>query len=70
MTDVLIDGCLFEGSYANRKGGGISQQHGDMSVVGSVFYGNVAGGNNIENGESRAEATFSKYGDRGSHGDG
>lgn len=49
---MLIDGCLFEGGYANKKGGGISHEDGDMSVLGSVFYGNVAGGNNIEHGEA------------------
>ena len=52
---MLVDGCLFEGGYAQKKGGGISQQNGNMSVSGSVFYGNGAGGRNVEHGKSLSE---------------
>lgn len=50
-TDVLIDGCLFEDCYASKKGGGMHQGVGQTSVLGSVFYNNSAGSDNIEDGE-------------------
>lgn len=67
MSEVLVDGCLFEGCYAKKKGGGASQLNGNMSVLGSVFYGNVAGGENIENGEHMDEwrILLGRYGDSG-----
>ena len=52
FSDLLVEGCLFDGGYANLKGGGVSQDNGYMTVLGSVFYDNVAGGNNLEHGES------------------
>lgn len=52
LSKVLVDGCLFEECYAKRKGGGVAHKNGNMSVVNSVFYGNRAGGENIEHGES------------------
>lgn len=50
-SDVLIDGCLFEACYANGEGGGMFHSTGSMSVVGSMFYNNTAGGDNAEDGE-------------------
>lgn len=52
---MLVDGCLFDECYAKRKGGGVSHKNGNMSVLGSVFYGNRAGGKNIEHGECLPE---------------
>lgn len=52
LSKVIVDGCLFEECYAKRKGGGVAHKNGNMSVVSSVFYGNRAGGENIEHGES------------------
>lgn len=49
---VLVDGCLFEGNYAGNKGGAIHHQDGNISVLGSVFYDNVAGSENEHDSES------------------
>lgn len=48
---MFIDGCLFEGGYATIQGAGVSQDKGNISILGSVFYNNVAGGDNEKNGE-------------------
>lgn len=53
FTNVLIDGCLFEKCYASKKGGGLHQGIGQMTVVDSLFYNNTAGSGNSEAGESR-----------------
>ena len=50
-TSILIDGCLFEDCYAGKKGGGMHQGVGQISVLNSVFYNNRAGSNNVEDGE-------------------
>lgn len=50
-TAVLIDGCLFEDCYAGKEAGGVFQDAGRMSVVGSLFYNNTAGSNNTDGGE-------------------
>lgn len=49
-TDVLIEGCLFESCYASKKGGGMHQGVGQISILNSVFYDNVAGSDNVESG--------------------
>lgn len=41
-SNVSVDGCLFEGCFAGNKGGGLSQDDGQLSVLSSVFYNNVA----------------------------
>ena len=50
-TNILIDGCLFEDCYASKKGGGMHQGIGQISVLGSVFYNCNAGSGNTEDGE-------------------
>ena len=50
-TDILIDGCLFEDSYASNEGGGLHHGTGQLSVLRSVFYNSSAGNGNIEDGE-------------------
>lgn len=70
---MLVEGCLFDECYAKRKGGGVSHKNGNMSVLGSVFYGNRAGGKNIEHGEVSPEGKYhgsvlvmvGNYGDEG-----
>lgn len=51
FTNVLVDGCLFEKCYASKKGGGLHQGIGQMTVVDSLFYNNTAGSGNKEAGE-------------------
>lgn len=66
---VLVDGCLFEGNYANNKGGAIHHEDKRISVVGSVFYDNVAGSESVEDSESciesHATVGVDQYGGRG-----
>lgn len=50
-SEVLIEGCLFKGCYASKKGGAVNQDEGQMSILGSVFYSNVAGTNNVAGSE-------------------
>lgn len=50
FTDVLINGSLFEDSYASKKGGGLHHGTGQVSVLGSVFYNNRAGSGNVQEG--------------------
>ena len=50
-SDVLVDGCLFEGNYANNKGGAIHHEDKHISVIGSVFYNNVVGSESEEESE-------------------
>ena len=50
-SDVLVDGCLFEGNYANNKGGAIHHENKHISVIGSVFYNNVVGSESEEESE-------------------
>ena len=52
MSEVLVSGCFFEGGYARDRGAGISLGYGNISVLDSVFYDNVAGGDNEKGGES------------------
>lgn len=51
FTDVFVDGCLFQECYAAKKGGGMHQFDGQVTVTDSVFYQNLAGGDNIMAGE-------------------
>lgn len=48
---VLLDGCLFDTCYAGKKGGGLLQEDGQMSIANSLFFKNRAGSNNKEGGE-------------------
>ena len=50
-SDVLVDGCLFEGNYANDKGGAINHEDKHISVLGSVFYNNSVGSESKEESE-------------------
>ena len=50
-SDVLVDGCLFEGNYANNKGGAIHHENKHISVIGSVFYNNSVGSESEEESE-------------------
>lgn len=50
-STVLVEGCLFDTCYASKKGGGLLQESGQLSVVGTLFYNNTAGSNNVESGE-------------------
>ncbi|CAN0448965.1 unnamed protein product, partial [Ectocarpus sp. 8 AP-2014] len=45
-STVLVEGCLFDTCYASKKGGGLLQESGQLSVVGSLFYNNTAGSDN------------------------
>ncbi|CAN0077212.1 unnamed protein product, partial [Laminaria digitata] len=42
-SNALINGCLFEGNYANNKGGALHHEDQQISIIGSVFYNNEAG---------------------------
>ncbi|CAN0356022.1 unnamed protein product, partial [Ectocarpus sp. 12 AP-2014] len=55
FTDVLVDGCLFEKCFASKKGGGMHQGIGQISVLDSVFYNNTAGSANIEDDDEIGE---------------
>ncbi|CBJ26637.1 adhesin-like protein [Ectocarpus siliculosus] len=55
FTDVLVDGCLFEKCFASKKGGGMHQGIGQISVLDSVFYNNTAGSTNIEDDDEIGE---------------
>lgn len=52
FTNILIDGCLFEKCYAAKKGGGMHQGIGQITVLDSLFFNNTAGSNNVEAGEA------------------
>ncbi|CBJ33130.1 polymorphic outer membrane protein [Ectocarpus siliculosus] len=45
-STVLVEGCLFDTRYASKKGGGLLQKSGQLSVVGSLFYNKTAGSDN------------------------
>ncbi|CAN0008375.1 unnamed protein product, partial [Scytosiphon promiscuus] len=47
-TNVLIDGCLFDDGYAAKKGGGMHQGVGQITVTDSLFLNNTAGSGNVE----------------------
>ncbi|CAN0082894.1 unnamed protein product, partial [Ectocarpus sp. 8 AP-2014] len=55
FTDVLVDGCLFEKCFASKKGGGMHQWMGQISVLDSVFYNNTAGSANREDDDEIGE---------------
>ncbi|CAM9462085.1 unnamed protein product, partial [Ectocarpus sp. 12 AP-2014] len=55
FTDVLVDGCLFEKCFASKKGGGMHQWMGKISVLDSVFYNNTAGSANREDDDEIGE---------------
>lgn len=48
---MLLDGCLFDGCYASKKGGGVHQGIGQVTVLDSLFYENIAGSDNVEDGK-------------------
>ena len=48
---MSVDGCLFDDNYASKKGGGMHMGNGQVSVVDSLFFNNLAGSNNKESGE-------------------
>ena len=50
---MLLDGCLFDDNYASNKGGGVHMGNGSVSVVDSLFFNNLAGSDNVEDGEWR-----------------
>lgn len=52
---MLVDGCLFVSNYASKKGAGIHHTAGQLSVVGSLFYKNIAGSDNVKAGEIGTE---------------
>lgn len=52
FTNILIDGCLFEKCYSSKKGGGMHQGIGQITVLDSVFFNNTAGSNNKKAGEA------------------
>ncbi|CAM9574874.1 unnamed protein product, partial [Ectocarpus sp. 12 AP-2014] len=54
-STVLVEGCLFDTCYASKKGGGLLQESGQLSVVGSLFYNNTAGSNNEESEDAIGE---------------
>ncbi|CBJ32402.1 adhesin-like protein [Ectocarpus siliculosus] len=54
-STVLVEGCLFDTCYASKKGGGLIQESGQLSVVGSLFYNNTAGSNNEESEDAIGE---------------
>lgn len=60
-TNILIDGCLFEANYASQKGGGMHQGVGQVSLVDSLFYDNVAGSENVEDGRLAKYVHASPY---------
>lgn len=51
LTDVMVDSCMFEQCYASKKGGALHQGVGQITVLNSVFFENVAGSDNDESGE-------------------
>ena len=48
---MSVDGCLFDDNYASSKGGGVNIDKGQVSVVDSLFFNNLAGSKNVESGE-------------------
>ena len=48
---MSVDGCLFNDNYASKKGGGVHVGKGQVSVVDSLFFNNLAGSDNVESGE-------------------
>ena len=50
---MSIDGCLFNGNYASKKGGGVHTGNGQVSVVDSLFFSNVAGSHNVDDGKRK-----------------
>lgn len=49
--DTLVSGSLFEECYASKRGGGLHQYEGNLTVSATVFANNSAGGDNDESGE-------------------
>ena len=47
---MSVDGCLFDDNYASMKGGGVHVGNGQVSVVDSLFFNNLAGSDNVESG--------------------
>ena len=54
---MFIDGWLFNDNYASKKGAGVQVDIGQVSIVNSLFFNNVAGSGNYESGERRREET-------------
>ncbi|CAM9587167.1 unnamed protein product [Ectocarpus fasciculatus] len=54
-STVLVEGCLFDTCYASKKGGGLLQESGQLTVVGTLFYNNTAGSDNVESEEAIGE---------------
>ena len=52
-TRVSIDGSLFNENYARNNGGGVHMGNGQVSVVDSLFFNNVAGSSNVDDGEQQ-----------------
>ena len=48
---MSVDGCLFDDNYARKKGGGVHVGKGQVSVVDSLFFNNLAGSDNVESDE-------------------
>ncbi|CBJ33129.1 asn/thr-rich large protein family protein [Ectocarpus siliculosus] len=54
-STVLVEGCLFDTCYASKKGGGLLQESGQLSVVGSLFFNNTAGSDNQDSEDAIGE---------------
>ncbi|CAM9180152.1 unnamed protein product, partial [Ascophyllum nodosum] len=52
---MSVDGCLFDDNYASSKGGGVNIDKGQVSVVDSLFFNNLAGSKNVESEEALGE---------------
>lgn len=48
---LLMDNCKIEECYASKKGGGLQFARGNMTVLGSHFFNNSAGSENLEDGK-------------------
>lgn len=46
-----MDNCTIEECYASNKGGGLQFARGNMTVLGSHFFHNTVGSENIEDGK-------------------
>ncbi|CAM9791978.1 unnamed protein product, partial [Ascophyllum nodosum] len=59
-TRLSINSSLFDDNYASKKGGGVDAGRGNVSVVDSIFFNNLAGSDNVESEEALGEgAAFS-----------
>lgn len=48
-----MDSCRFENCFASKEGGAIQHGIGTLTVANSTFYGNSAGAQNVEGGETK-----------------